>query len=152
MAQAKLLLDTNVLINYLDGRDIDFEATLLLMTAGCVGEFALWMSSSQMTDLVYILSEGGKPAHMPGVLERLRKLRAFVSVYAPNATDVDSMLATSWRDPEDALLFEIAKAIRADAIITNNVKDFESDAIRVCNCSEFFEWMRSERGLDYELA
>jgi len=41
----------------------------------CVGDFDLWISSSQMTDLVYILSDGGKESEMSKVLEALRGVR-----------------------------------------------------------------------------
>ena len=150
MAQAKLLLDTNVVIDFLDGRNINREETLLLFTAGRVGEFSLWISASQVTDLVYILSEGGKAKLIPNVLERLRLLRTFVNVYAVNTFQIDAMLGTSWKDPEDALLYEVARAISADAIITNNVADFEQDAIRVLNCPDFFKWLEAERGLTYQ--
>ena len=149
MAQAKLLLDTNIVVDYLDGRDFDFAATRLLMTAGKVGEFSLWISSSQVTDLVYILSEGGSKELIGSVLERLRRLRSFVNVYAASASDVDAMLATSWADPEDELLFEIAMKLHADAIITRNEADFETELIKVCNSSEFFDWFEATRGLSY---
>ena len=42
------------------------------MTAGRVGEFDLWITSSQVTDLIYILSEGGKRSLLSRVLEQLR--------------------------------------------------------------------------------
>ena len=56
MAQSKLLLDTNVVIDYLNEREPYYEKARLLMIGGRVGEFELWISSSQVTDLVYILS------------------------------------------------------------------------------------------------
>ena len=62
------------------------------------------------------------------------------------------MIQTTWRDPEDALLFEAAKALMADAIITNNAKDFETDAIPVLNSAEFFAWLKEVEGLSYALA
>ena len=45
------------------------------MTAGRVGEFDLWITSSQVTDLIYILSEGGKRSLLSRVLEQLRGMR-----------------------------------------------------------------------------
>ena len=60
------------------------------------------------------------------------------------------MLASSWKDPEDALLFEVALNIKADALITRNTSDFESGLIKVMDCEEFFDWMLRERGLCYD--
>ena len=46
------------------------------------------------------------------------------------------MLAASWKDPEDSLIFESALEMRADAIVTRNQKDFESSVIKVVDCDE----------------
>mgnify|MGYP000296791090 CR=1 FL=1 len=59
MARMKLLLDTNVVIDFLHEREPYYDKVRLLMTAGRVGEFSLWITSSQVTDLIYILSEAG---------------------------------------------------------------------------------------------
>ena len=117
MARAKLLVDTNVLIDYLSMREPFYDEARLLMIVGRVGEFELWMTSSQVTDLIYILSDGGKQSLMPSVLERLRGLRTFVEVFAVGGAEVDRMLASAWKDPEDALMFESALSLKADAII-----------------------------------
>lgn len=150
MARAKLLLDTNIVIDYLHRRKPFYEKARLLMIAGRVGEFELWMTSAQITDLVYILSDGGSRTLMPQVMEQLRALRTFIDVYAVSSSEVDRMLASAWSDPEDALIFESALKMRADAIISRNQKDFESDLIKVVDCTEFFDWMKKEFDLDYE--
>lgn len=150
MARAKLLVDTNVLIDYLSMREPFYDEARLLMIVGRVGEFELWMTSSQVTDLIYILSDGGKQALMPSVLERLRGLRTFVEVFAVGGMEVDRMLASAWKDPEDALMFESALSLKADAIITRNAKDFESSLVRAMTAREFFNWLRDEKGVDYQ--
>ena len=149
MARAKLLVDTNVLIDFLSVRKPFYDEARLLMVAGRVGEFELWMTSSQMTDLVYILSYGGKQALMPSVLERLRGLRTFVEVFAVGGAEIDRMLTSAWKDPEDALMFESALSLRADAIITRNAKDFEGSLVRAMTAGEYFDWLRDAQGIDY---
>ncbi|OUO91711.1 PIN domain nuclease [Gordonibacter sp. An230] len=150
MAQAKLLLDTNIVIDYLNEREPYYERARLLMIAGRVGEFDLWISSSQFTDLIYILSDGGSRSLVPLVLERLRGLRTFINVHPVSGSEIDRMLASSWKDPEDALLFEAALSIKADALISRNKSDFESALVRTMDCEEFFDWMLRERGLCYD--
>lgn len=145
----KLLLDTNVVIDFIQEREPHYQGARLLMTAGRVGEFDLWITSSQVSDLIYILSEGGKRKLLARVLEQLRGLRMFVGVHAASDQEVDRMLAASWKDPEDALLFESALEMRADAIVTRNQSDFESSVIKVVDCDEFFAWMSEVFGLDY---
>lgn len=150
MAYAKLMLDTNIVIDYLNEREPYYEKARLLMIAGRIGEFDLWISSSQVTDLVYILSDGGKRSLVSPTLERLRGLRTFVNVFAIGDREIDHMLATSWNDPEDALLFEAALRAKVDYLITRNKDDFESSLIKVVDCQEFFDLMRKTRSLDYE--
>ncbi len=150
MAREKLLLDTDIVVDYLNRREPFYESARLLMIAGRVGEFELWISSSQVTDLVYILSEGDREALMPSVLERLRGLRTFVHVFAVSDTEIDRMLATSWKDPEDALLVEVAMHLKADCLITRNQADFDASLIKVRDCDEFFAWVRETQGVNYQ--
>lgn len=75
MAQAKLLLDTNVVVDYLNEREPFYEKARLLMIGGRVGEFELWISSSQVTALVYILSNGGRASEMDAVMGQFGGLR-----------------------------------------------------------------------------
>lgn len=150
MTHAKLLIDTNVLIDYLSVREPFYEEARLLMIAGRVGEVELWMTSSQVTDLIYILSDGGKQTLLPDVLERLRGLRTFVEVFAVTDREVDQMLASAWKDPEDALMFESALSLKADAIITRNAKNFENPLVPAITAQDYFEWLRNEHGVNYQ--
>lgn len=150
MAVARVMLDTNVVIDYLNEREPFYRPARLMMIGGRVGEFDLWITASQFTDLVYVLSDGGKRSLIPGTLERLRGLRTFVNVYSVTDADVDSMLSSSWRDPEDALLFQAALRTKADFIATRNADDFESDLVKAVDCEGFFQALRDEQGLEYD--
>ena len=150
MAGQKLLLDTNIIIDFLHHRDPYYEKTRLLMLCGRVGEFNLWITSSQVTDIIYILTHGGNKSRVADVLEKLRALRTFVSVYAVADTDIDKMLATTWSDPEDALLVDLALKMKADAIITRDEDFPATDMIRVHDCPGFFEWLKTEKNVSYD--
>ena len=149
MARAKLLLDTNIVVDYLNAREPHYASARLLMLTGYAGEFELWISSSQVTDLIYILSDGGRRSQLDETLERLQKLRTFVNVFPVSDREIDLMLAARWKDPEDYLLVEVALALRADAIITRNGEDFPKDLVPVMDCDEFFAWLKKEHGIDY---
>ena len=142
-------MDTNVFVDFLNAREPFYSESRLLMILGRMGELELWMTSSQVTDLVYILSDGGKDALVADVVKRLRGLRTFVEVFAVGGGEVDRMLASSWGDPEDALMFESALSIRADAVITRNADDFENDLVPAMSCGEFFDHLRDTYGMDY---
>ena len=149
MAIQKLLLDTNIVVDYIGQRDPFYESARLLMLAGRVGEFSLWISSSQVTDLIFILTDGGQKKKVPEVLEKLRMVRSFIKVQTVTDTDIDKMLAPSRSDPEDDLLVNLALKMRADAIITRDEDFPHPDGLRVQSCEEFFEWLKTEKGLNY---
>ena len=150
MALQKLLLDTNIVIDFLHHREPYFEKTKLLMLCGRVGEFSLWIASSQVTDIIYIMTDGGKKSKIPEVLEKLRALRTFVNVFAVTDDDIDKMLTAIWPDSEDGLLIDLALKMHADAIITRDKEFPKTDLIRVQDCTTFFEWLKDEKGLTYD--
>lgn len=149
MALQKLLLDTNIVLDFIGAREPHYEHTRLLMLAGRVGEFSLWISSSQVTDLIYVMTNGGNKSKVSEALEKLRALRTFINVCPVTDADIDKMLATNWSDPEDALIVDLALRIRADAIITRD-KDFPAtDMIRIHDCPGYFAWLETEKGISY---
>lgn len=120
------------------------------MILGRVGELDLRISSSQVTDLMYIRSNGGKKELLPPLLQQLQAFRTFVSVYATGPQEMGRMLKTSWANPEDALLHEVALSLSADAIISRNKEDFETQAIKVMDGDELFAWLKDIYNVDYE--
>lgn len=150
MAKVRAVLDTNIVVDCLGSREPFNELARRVLICGRVGEFELWLSSSQFTDLVYILSNGGSASCMTPALSALQGLRSFIKVYPVGAAEVDAMLATGWKDPEDALLFEVALKVGADVILSRNASDFETNAVRVLDCEGFFEWLSEDFGMDYD--
>ena len=54
----RLLVDTNIVLDYLDERPSFFQSARKLMILGFLHELELWMSASQATDLFYLLRRG----------------------------------------------------------------------------------------------
>lgn len=151
MARFRYVLDTNVVVDFLNRREPFYEPTRLLMALGRIGEFELWLLESQFTDLVYILSEGGQKSLMAQALERLRGLRTFVEVHSSEAGGIDLMLTSDWADPEDHLIYEASLALQADAIITRNQKDFANHIVKALDCTELFAHLEQAHDLAYDI-
>ena len=71
-------------------------------------------------------------------------------VYSLTEADVDAALDSAWDDFEDACVYQCARKIKADAIITRNQKDFARSSIRVFDCDELFAYLEKEKGLVYD--
>lgn len=145
----KLLVDTNVVIDYAARRHPFFESASLLMGLGYIREFELWMSASQVTDVFYILSEGGRHDRVEGAKTAVKKLRESVRVCSCTELDMDDALGMGWSDFEDACVCTAAMKIKADAIITRNQRDFAKSPVKVFDCPGLFAWMEREKGIMY---
>ena len=145
----RLLVDTNIIIDCLRKRHPHAESASLLLGLGKLGEFELWVSPTQMGDAFYLLTDGGKKPLAHAVQEELRDVRSAVRVCQFGESEVDKALASDWPDFEDALVYEAARSLKADALITRNQKDFEKSTISVFDCDEFFDWFAAEHGIHY---
>ncbi len=150
MAQAKLLLGTDVVADCLCKQGDDYRENRLMMIAGRVGEFDLWITAGQMIELLNVLSEGGNPQLVPRALEQLRGLRTFVQVHGLDASQIDRVLATSWRSPAHSLLFEAAMDLRADFVVTRDASAFESNLVKTTDPRGVFAWLEENFELVYD--
>ena len=145
----KLFLDTNVFIDALANREPYARNAKLILALGMLGEFELWFSASQATDIYYVLSDGGKASRAEWATEQLAKLRGFSNACAFTGEDIDLALASTWRDFEDACINQVAHKVKPDTVVTGNVKDFALSDFPVFDCDGLFEWIRSKEGVSY---
>lgn len=145
----KLFLDSNIIVDALRFRESQAESARLLVGLGRIGEFDLWVSPTQASDLAYILSEGGKRSRMRDVAREMVALSEAVHICPCGESEILAGLKSDWPDLEDAFVYEAARAMKADVIITRNRKDFEQSKIPVYDCEEFFEWYAKEYSINY---
>ena len=126
------------------------ESARKLLLLGYLGEVELFTSSSQVTDVFYIISRGGKKRYIKQARNAIKAVRGAVGIVQVGEAEVDAALDSSWQDFEDACVYQAARSIRADAIITRNQTDFEESSIKVFSCEEFFDWLEDEEGVVYE--
>ena len=146
----KLLLDTNILLDCMMDRQPFAADARKLLILGALGEVDLWMSPSQFTDAFYLLTEGGKPRLAESVKLRLLKVKRLARICTLGEYDIENALESSWPDFEDACLYQCAKKLHAEAIITRNKAAFDRSTIPVYDCAEFFAHLKNVHGLVYE--
>ena len=150
MAPIKLVLDTNIVLDCVLRREPFYQAARKLLVFGALGEYEMWVGSSQMSDLFYVLSDGGKKSRADECKSHCRALRKHVRVYPIGEAEVDASINSNWLDIEDSLVHQAAVRLGATAIITRNKKDFMLSGVPVFDADEFFEWLSDARGISYE--
>lgn len=146
----RLLVDSSVIIDALAHRAPFDKSARLLLALGRLGEFELWMSASQFTDVFCVLSGGGEKTMQEDAKYRASQLRKGVRIGSVTSEDVDAAIASTWPGVEDACVYQVAMKIKADAIVTRNGADFEKSFIPVLDCDQLFERVRKTEGISYD--
>ena len=130
-----VMLDTCVIIDFLQGRD-PFDADANVLMESCArGKIAGCISAKAVTDIYYIMH---RYLHDDEKARKLiNKLLEIVSVADTSADDVFRALYSDVKDFEDAVLAETALKNNMDCIITRNLNDFDSAGIKVYSPEKF---------------
>ena len=145
----RYVVDTNIVLDAMLGRDPFRASAALLLELGYLKEFELWIGSSQLSDLVYFISDGGKSSLAAYARNTLGTLCACAHIYATSEEDVLAITSSTWSDLEDALVFQTALQVRADAIVTRDKTGFERSHIPVFDCEGLFAHIAGTQGIDY---
>jgi predicted nucleic acid-binding protein len=143
----KLLLDTNILIDYHLRRQPFFNDLAKLIIAGAFGDVELWTSAKSYTDVFYV---AGKFVDRKALQEAFLKSFELFNVCSIDFDDLSRAAGLSWSDFEDCLISVAAEKIKADFIITRNTVGFKESNIPACSTSEILQLLETERGLRYE--
>ena len=146
----RLMLDSNIVIDYLKMRDPFFAGARKLMLLGFLAEHELWFSSVQANDVFHTLADGGKPSQAVQLKQDFKKMRQAMHICGVGEAQFDAALDSAWDDLEDACVYQCALRLKADAIVTRNQQDFEKSSIKVFDCDELFAYLAEEKGLTYE--
>ena len=141
-----LMLDNNIILDHIGHREPFYRLSRLACLLGITGEAETYISVNMLTDLFYLLRKDYGAAEAQNMLENNL---SFLKLVGVSPCDAQDALALRWNDFEDALVAQCAKKIRADYIITRNVKDFRESSIRAITPEELFEILR-KRGIAYE--
>ena len=133
----RLLIDTNVILDYLLSREgFDEQAKKLFDLVKFKRDFE-FVSSSAVTDIFYHLNRALRDSFESQ--NQIRKLINLISVLNVTEQDIRAALRFRWKDFEDAVQYAVALANHVDAIITRNVRDFERTDIPVLTPAEFLD-------------
>ena len=130
----KLLIDANILLDVLQRREPHYETSATVWKL-CEAERAEgWVTALSLANLVYVMRKELDPDQVADVLERLALIFRVADL---TAGDVERAAQARWSDFEDALQSAAAERIRADCIITRNVRDFKNSRVAAMTPTEY---------------
>lgn len=122
----KILIDTNVIIDYLVDRTpfADYAEQVLELCGS--GKAEGFVTASAVTDIYYVVR---KAAGREKTLEAIRTLCSVLDIADVGKTDILSAMELDMPDYEDALAAQCAKRIKADCIVTRNIANFANSPV-----------------------
>lgn len=122
-----VLIDTNVLLDFLLGRDPYFSNADRIIKLCAEQKIQGFMAAHSIPNMFYILR---KDMSVEARREVLLNLCDILAIEAINSVKVIAALKNSaFMDLEDCLQSDCAGEIKADYIVTRNIKDFEISEI-----------------------
>ncbi len=122
----KLLIDANILLDVLQNREPHVQTSSIIWklcetekAKGCV-------SALTFANLVYVMRKEMQPKKIEETLSALSLIFEFVDL---SASDLFHAAELNWDDFEDAVQSVTAERVRADYIITRNVRDFAKSKV-----------------------
>ena len=132
----KVLIDTNVILDVLCARPDFVEASSKVWKLCEVGRVEGYISALSVPNIVYILRKELTPEKTQQLIQQITMIFRVADL---KAGDLDAAARMYSSDYEDAVQMCQAKRIKADVIITRNIKDFKDSKITALKPDEFLE-------------
>ena len=130
----RLLIDGNIILDVLQNRQPHVEDSSKVWKLCETRQAEGYVSALTFSNLVYIMRKELTPEKINEVLKSLGLIFQFADL---TAADMTKAAELQWDDYEDALQSVTAERIRADYIITRNVKDFRRSKVVAFTPTEF---------------
>lgn len=132
----KVLIDTNIIMDVLADREGFAEPASQLFKLCEVGKVQGIVYALSIANIVYIMR---KELARSQIEEVISKLGAIFTLADMKADDLKKAAALPMDDFEDALQSVCASRMKADFIVTRNLKDFKNSKIMAIKPSELIE-------------
>lgn len=129
----KVLIDTNVILDVLCAREKFLEASSTVWKYCEVNKLEGYISALSVPNIVYILRKELTPEKTQQIIEQLFLI---FNVADLKSDDLKKAAAMKASDYEDFLQMICAARIKADFIITRNIRDFIDSKVTAITPSE----------------
>ncbi len=131
-----LLIDGNIILDVLQNREPHVEASSKVWKLCETNLVEGYVSALTFADMVYVMRKELTPEKIHEVLKKLALIFHFTEL---SVSDIEKAAGMMWNDYEDAVQAATAERIRAAAIITRNIKDYQQSKIPAFTPAEFLE-------------
>lgn len=143
----RLLLDTCVLMDFFLSREPFVRDVRRLFVMRYFRDAELWTSAKSYTDLFYVGAKAHGTARMQEMIESALPELKICSI---DQQDIRAALTEHWDDFEDCIVWQAARKVRADYIVTRNEKDFARSDIPALSPAALLNHAEKNLGLTYE--
>jgi len=132
-----VLVDTNILVDYITMREPFYEAAHRIVTISSDKIIKGIIAVHSIPDLYYLLRKGMTDSERRNVIRLLLKIFDVAS-YDKEAV-LDAVDREDFKDFEDCLQDECAKACGAEYIVTRNIRDYKNSTVPAITPDEFLK-------------
>lgn len=132
----KVLIDTNIIMDVLANREGFAEPASQLFKLCEVGQVQGIVYALSIANIAYIMR---KELDRSQIEEVISKLGSIFTIADTKADDLKKAAALPIDDYEDALQSVCASRMKADFIVTRNLKDFKNSKVMAIKPSELIE-------------
>ena len=122
----KVLIDTNIILDVLCNRPGFVEGSSRIFKLCEIGKIDGYISALSIPNIVYIMRKELDSQKIKNILERLAMIFTIADL---RADDIRKAAYLNFKDYEDALQSACASRIRANFIVTRNIKDFAESKV-----------------------
>lgn len=132
----KVLIDTNIILDVLCNRREFVEDSSRVLKLCEVKKITGYISVLSIPNIVYIMRKELDTDKVKKILEKLSLIFEFVDL---KAEDLKRACSLDFKDYEDAIQSTQASRIKANYIITRNIKDYNKSKVAAIKPSELIE-------------
>ncbi len=132
-----VLIDTNVILDYVLKREPFAPYAFDCIDRLIIGRDKIWLTASTITDIFYITRKALRDA--AAAKNVIAKLINAFNIASVDKNDCLNALEIKTNDFEDALVIQCASRIKADCIITRNIKHFINSPVLTVSPNDFIK-------------
>lgn len=133
-AKPIVLFDINIILDVLQERAPFYEDSANVLSLAETGQVRGYLSSHSVTTLYYLLRKSLGDSKARTVVTSLLQI---LKIAAVDTLTIDQALNLDYPDFEDAVQMICAVQLKADCLVTRNVKDFQPPMLPVLQPVEF---------------